>query len=200
MVIGSCQDKKPQRALIETELGNITIELFDATPLHRDNFIKLVNEKYYDGTLFHRVIKDFMIQGGDPDSKTASPDQILGMGGPPYTIPAEIAAPHFKGAVAAGNDGNPQKASSGSQFYIVTGTPQNGITLTSFERQKGIKYNKVQFDKYLEVGGAPQLDQDYTVFGRVISGMEVVEKIATLQTAEYDRPVKDLKMTIKLIK
>jgi cyclophilin family peptidyl-prolyl cis-trans isomerase len=198
-VLSSCE-KKPVTALIETDMGNITVELFDSTPLHRDNFVKMINEKYYDGLLFHRVIKGFMIQSGDPDSRTSRPDQMLGMGGPGYTIPAEIAATHFKGALAMAKKGN-NRDSEGSQFYIVHGTPQNEHTLTSFERQKGIKYNKAQRQKYLEVGGTPQIDMEYTVFGQVISGIDIIDQITDVPIGENDRPVKDIKIkTIKLKK
>jgi peptidyl-prolyl cis-trans isomerase B (cyclophilin B) len=146
------------------------IKLYNETPLHRDNFIKLVNEKYYDGLLFHRVIKDFMIQCGDPNSRNAPAGQQLGMGGPGYTIPAEILPQfkHKKGAVAAarmGDQVNPKKESSGSQFYIV--------------------HNN---------NGTPHLDGAYTVFGEVIEGMDVIDKIATVNTGAADRPIEDVKI------
>jgi peptidyl-prolyl cis-trans isomerase B (cyclophilin B) len=192
--------KKPITAIIETDMGNITVQLFDSTPLHRDNFVKLINEKYYDGLLFHRIIKNFMVQGGDPDSKNATADQVLGMGGPNYTIPAEIAAPHFKGALAMARKSN-NRDSEGSQFYIVHGTMQNEHTIASFERQKGIKYNKTQREKYFQVGGTPQLDMEYTVFGQVISGIDIVDQMCDVPKGNNDRPIKDIRIkTIKLKK
>ena len=159
-----------QEVLIETSLGNITIVLFNETPLHRDNFIKLVNEQFYDGVLFHRIIKNFMIQTGDPNSKNASQGQRLGMGGPGYTIPAEFIPnrTHRRGAVAAarlGDQANPQRASSGSQFYIVDNPD-----------------------------GAHFLDGQYTIFGEVISGIEVVDKIAAQPKDQGDRPLEDIKV------
>ena len=158
--------------LIHTDLGDMKGVLYNETPLHRDNFVKLVKAGYYDGTLFHRVILGFMIQGGDPDSKTAKPGQALGSGGPSYTIPAEFnpSLKHKKGALAAARTQNPQKASSGSQFYIV-------------EPEKGTHF----------------LDNDYTVFGEITSGFDVITKIASVEKDKSDRPVKDIKMTIKIV-
>ena len=156
--------------LLKTSLGDIKIKLYNETPLHRDNFIKLVNAKFYDGVLFHRVIKDFMIQVGDPESKNAPAEKRLGAGGPGYTIPAEILPQfkHKKGAVAAarlGDQMNPKRESSGSQFYIV-------------HSEKG----------------TPHLDNQYTVFGEVIEGLDVVDKIAAVKTAPGDRPLEDVKL------
>ncbi|MDR1459865.1 MAG: peptidylprolyl isomerase [Bacteroidales bacterium] len=156
--------------LLKTTMGDMKIKLYNETPLHRDNFVKLVNEKYYDGLLFHRVINNFMIQGGDPESKDAPAGKQLGIGGPGYTIPAEILPQfkHKKGAVAAARQSdavNPQRESSGSQFYIV--------------------HNN---------NGTPQLDGGYTVFGEVIEGMSVIDKIATVKTGPGDRPVEDIKI------
>jgi len=191
-----CGEKETQ-AIISTDLGDITIKLYDATPQHRDNFIKLVNEGYYDGTLFHRVIKDFMIQGGDPDSKTAKPGQPLGSGGPGYTIPAEFVPElfHKKGALAAARRGagNPEKASSGCQFYIVTGKKS-----TDAELDRMPNMTDARRAAYKEVGGTPFLDDNYTVFGEVVSGLDVVDKIGVVQTQQGDRPLQDLKMTIKI--
>lgn len=189
-------------AVIETDLGNIKIKLYDSTPKHRDNFIKLAKEGYYDGTLFHRVITGFMVQGGDPDSKTAAQGQLLGQGGPGYTIDAEIGAPHFRGALAAARQGdqvNPQKASSGSQFYIVQAGPVADQMLTQIEQQKGIKYTPEQRKIYLEQGGTPFLDKDYTVFGEVVEGMDVVDKIAAQPVDQASRPNQDIKMKVKLL-
>lgn len=199
--IVGCQ-KGPTFALIETEYGDIKIELYDSTPKHKENFIKLANEGFYDGTLFHRVIDGFMIQGGDPDSRDATPGQRLGVGGPGYKIDAEIGAPHFRGTLAAARQGgpsNPLKMSSGSQFYIVDGQPQTEASLASIEQQKGIQYSQIQKEKYMSVGGTPMLDADYTVFGEVVEGMTVVDKIAQVQKDQSDRPVKDVAMTVKIL-
>jgi len=168
-------DKKVVKFLIHTDYGDMTGILYNETPLHRDNFVKLVKSGFYDGTIFHRVISGFMIQGGDPDSKNAKPGQALGMGGPGYTIPAEInpQIKHKRGALAAARTGgpsNPKKASSGSQFYIVH--PENG---THF------------------------LDNEYTVFGEITEGLTVIDKIAAVEKGASDRPVKDVKMTIKIL-
>ncbi|MEM1358964.1 MAG: peptidylprolyl isomerase [Bacteroidota bacterium] len=177
-------------ALIETSEGDVKVVLYDATPRHRDNFVKLANEGFYDGLLFHRVIPNFMIQGGDPQSKGAGPNVPLGGGGPGYLIDHEIGAPHLRGALAAARTNNPEKKSSGSQFYIVTGQQQSAASLDQIERMKGIKYNEVQRQRYMEDGGRPDLDQEYTVFGEVISGMEAVDKISALPT-NRSRPTKD---------
>lgn len=233
---------------ISTTLGDITVRLYDETPLHRDNFLKLAKEGYYDGTLFHRVIKNFMVQGGDPNSKGAAPGVHLGTGGPDYTIPAEFNMNliHKKGALAAARQGdqvNPEKRSSGSQFYIVTGEVYSAGKLTQLERQmaqqqmQGIfddlvvanrdrilelrkkrdnaglmalqeelqkqtmakakemgepKYTEAQRQTYTTIGGTPFLDQNYTVFGEVTEGIEVVDKIQLAKTQPGDRPVEDI--------
>lgn len=177
---------------IKTNKGDITVLLFDDTPKHKENFIKLANENYYAGTLFHRIISDFMIQGGDPNSKDAGPNVSLGGGGPGYLIDAEIGQPHLRGALAAARTNNPQKASSGSQFYIVTGVVQSEATLNQYETMKGIKYNEAQRKAYVEQGGRPDLDMDYTVFGQVLTGMDVVDAIANAPKARGDRPVEDI--------
>ncbi len=190
--------------LIETPYGNIKAKLYNSTPQHRDNFIKLANEGFYDGLLFHRVIPNFMIQGGDPNSKGAAPGQGLGSGGPGYTIPAEIGAKHFRGALSAARTGgpsNPEKRSSGSQFYIV----QNGITpeMTQVISQKqagGVVYSPAEIEYYKQVGGYPGLDGEYTVFGQVIEGMEAVDKIAAVQRDGRDRPLEDVTMKVSVIK
>jgi peptidyl-prolyl cis-trans isomerase B (cyclophilin B) len=194
-----CNGGNGQYVLIETDYGNMKVRLYDETPQHRDNFLKLVNEKYYDDLLFHRVINGFMIQGGDPNSRNAAPETRLGMGGPGYTIPAEIGKPHFKGALAAARTSNPQKASSGSQFYIVQGQAVTEEQLNALAQQKGMTYTAEQRNRYKEVGGTPQLDNEYTVFGEVFEGLEVIDKIAAVQTGQGDRPVKDVKMKIKLV-
>ena len=190
---------------IETEFGTMVAELFNGTPLHRDNFIKLAEEGYFDGTLFHRVIAEFMIQGGDPNSKDAAAGQPLGMGGPGYTVPAEMrdSLVHVKGALSAarmGDAGNPLKASSGSQFYIVQGKVLDANTLSRIEMSKGIHYTPEQKELYMSIGGTPFLDREYTVFGRVIKGLDVLDKIAAVQKDPRDRPLKDVKMKIQVIK
>lgn len=234
---------------IETTMGDIIVKLYDETPKHRDNFIKLVENGTYEGTLFHRVIKDFMIQAGDPDSKGAPKGQMLGSGDVGYTVPAEFVYPqlfHKKGALAAARQGdnvNPEKASSGCQFYIVTGRVFNDSTLLSMEEQKNqnkftsvfnalaqkhmkeiyqmrrnndqeglmnlqdslfvetqkqmegepeFKFTEEQRQAYTTVGGTPHLDGEYTVFGEVIEGMDVVDKIQQVSTNGSDRPDDDI--------
>lgn len=199
-----CQAGENERIIaIETPYGVMKAKLFNSTPKHRDNMVKLANEGFYDDLLFHRVINGFMIQGGDPDSRNAPAGSLLGQGGPGYLIDAEIGAPHFKGTLAAarvGGPSNPEKKSSGSQFYIVQGRAQNAKSLSSFEKQKGIKYSPAQVEKYTRLGGTPQLDMDYTVFGEVIEGLDILDKIAAVQTGASDRPVEDVAMKIKVIK
>jgi len=197
----------PEFTLVElqTSLGNMMIRLYDDTPQHRDNFIKLVEEGYYDDLIFHRVIKGFMIQGGDPNSREAEEDKQLGMGGPGYTIPAEFKEDHYhkKGALAAARTGdtvNPEKRSSGSQFYIVHGEILDDQTLTMLENRKRIKYSDKQKEVYRTLGGTPFLDQEYTVFGEVIDGLNVIDKIADATTNGSDRPIEDIKMKIISIK
>ena len=188
---------------IKTTEGDIIVRLYDETPRHRDNFIKLAKEGYFDGTLFHRVIKDFMIQGGDPDSKNAPKGKMLGTGGPDYTIPAEIDCPrlfHKRGALSAarlGDEVNPQRESSGSQFYIVWGKKQTASDIRKVEnmlREKGIKLTSHMIDEYVSRGGTPHLDGQYTVFGEVIEGLEVVGKIQGVKTDKNDRPIEDVKV------
>lgn len=194
------------RVMIETDSGSIIIELFNDTPLHRDNFIKLTEEGYFDGQIFHRLIKNFMIQGGDPASRNASKGELLGQGGPGYTIPAEFRADHFhqKGALAAarkGDDLNPLKASSGSQFYIVEGNVFTRPQL-DYMVQKGMHdtFTNEQIAAYTTLGGSPHLDGSYTVFGQVVSGFDVLEKLMNSPVDEYDRPINDIKYSIKVIK
>ncbi len=184
---------------LQTSMGNIKVKLYKDTPLHRDNFIKLVSGGFYDGVLFHRVIKDFMIQTGDPESINASADMSLGAGGPGYNIEAEILPNHFhkKGALSAARKGdnvNPKKESSGSQFYIVQGQVFDDATLNSIEERNGIKFTKEQRNIYKTLGGTPHLDGDYTVFGEVVEGLEVVDAIAGVVTGAGDRPVSDVKI------
>ncbi len=237
---------------IETKLGDIVVRLYDETPIHRDNFIKLAREGYYDGTLFHRVIKNFMIQGGDPDSKGAPAGKMLGVGGPDYTLEAEIKDGlfHKRGALAAARQGdevNPERRSSGSQFYIVWGQVYNDGQLKQLSKQlkmqqiqqafnalaashrteimqmrrnrdqaglqalqdkliaeaeaqvKGDGLTSEQQKIYTTIGGTPHLDGQYTVFGEVEDGLDVVEMIQNSATARGDRPVDDIEMHISVI-
>ncbi|MDY6800413.1 MAG: peptidylprolyl isomerase [Bacteroidota bacterium] len=244
------KEKKTEHYKIETEYGDMIFKLYDQTPLHKKNFKKLIEQGYFDGLLFHRVIEDFMIQGGDPDSRNAKPGEMLGNGGPGYTIPAEFVDTifHKKGVIAAareGDDVNPEMRSAGSQFYIVQGKifsdedikkVENRINASrlnklitkyikqaeenAYETGGAIDYPVIvkearekaekQFKKegmykipkdkrkvYQTIGGTPHLDGAYTVFGEVIEGLEVIDKIAAVETDENDRPLKDIKMTIK---
>jgi len=197
----------PERCLaeIQTPYGNMIVQLYDATPQHRDNFLKLADEGFYDSLLFHRVIDGFMIQGGDPTSKNARPGQALGASGPGYTIPAEFVdtLAHIKGALSAARTGdrvNPEKRSSGSQFYIVEGREVDEATLNQFEARNNLRYSSALRKKYMEMGGTPFLDQNYTVFGQVIEGLEVIDKISQVQTDGRDRPREDVPMVIRVIK
>ncbi len=243
------------RVLITTPYGDMTVELYNETPLHRDNFLRLAKEGFYDGLLFHRVINHFMIQGGDPDSRGAARGQRLGGGGPGYQIPAEIHPElyHKKGALAAARQGdqtNPEKKSSGSQFYIIHGTVYRPGQIDTMEMKTNTAllqtitrsyFNQAQDElqkfrdandeqgfmkrvealrtladstlrasgkwtipenrrkEYTTLGGYPSLDGSYTVFGQVVEGLEVIEKIAAVKTDRYDRPVEDVVMKIKVI-
>lgn len=191
-----------QMAVIHTPYGDITIKLYNETPQHRDNFIKLVKAQIFDGTLFHRVIKNFMIQGGDPQSKNAKPGEMLGSGDLGYTVPAEFVPGliHKKGALSAarlGDNVNPNKESSASQFYLVQGrvyTPQEIDML----RARGIKISPENAEIYTTIGGTPFLDGEYTVFGEVVDGLDIIDKIAAQPTDPRDRPLEDIHMTITL--
>ena len=187
---------------LETEFGNMTIKLYNSTPKHRDNFIKLVEQGFYNDLLFHRVINGFMVQGGDPESKNADPGKALGSGGPGYQVPAEFFQDnvHVKGALAAARTNNPQKKSSGSQFYIVHGKSVSAEQLDQISSSKGITYSPDVRKEYLENGGTPFLDNEYTVFGKVIEGLDVIDKIAATKTGRSDRPKEDVKMKMKIIK
>lgn len=244
------------KVIIKTTEGDITVRLYDETPLHRDNFLKLAKEGFYNGTLFHRVIKDFMIQGGDPDSKGAPAGASLGTGGPGYTVKAEMVYPqlfHKRGALSAarlGDEMNPERESSGSQFYIVWGKVYKQPELKQMEKQMAMQqeqqvfntlvaahraeimemrrnrdraalqelqdrliaetkakvkeggvpsFTAEQTEAYTTVGGTPFLDGQYTVFGEVESGLDVVEKIQTCETNHADRPLKDVAMEVEVI-
>lgn len=195
--------KAPEKCLveIETEFGTMLAELYNDTPLHQENFLKLAQEGFFNDLLFHRVIDGFMIQGGDPDSKNAPAGKALGMGGPGYTVPAEFVAEriHIKGALAAARTQNPEKRSSGSQFYIVQGSPLTAEQLDMMEARKGIRYGTPQREAYLELGGTPFLDGEYTVFGQVVEGLEVIDSITAQETDPRDRPTRDIKMKIRVI-
>ncbi len=191
--------------VIETTYGSIKIKLYDETPFHKENFLKLVSEKLYDDLLFHRVISNFMIQTGDPDSKNAKPGQPLGFGDLGYTIPAEFNKDlfHKKGALAAArqpDNVNPGKESSASQFYIVQGRVFTDRELDYME-QRGdhIKFTEEQRKIYTSAGGSPHLDYSYTVFGEVTGGIDVVDKIASVKTDKRDRPLEDIKIKIRII-
>jgi cyclophilin family peptidyl-prolyl cis-trans isomerase len=198
----------PNDCIIElkTSKGSVLIKLHDETPLHNENFLKLIEQGFYTGTIFHRVINGFMIQGGDPETKNPQKDVRYGNGGPGYTIPAEIHDKHFhiKGALAAarlGDEYNLKKESSGSQFYIVHGRPVDKLQLNIFESQKNIYYNKDVSNMYENIGGAPQLDMEYTVFGQVIDGLDIIDKIATSPTDSNDRPKENISIiSITVIK
>ncbi|MGG9970541.1 peptidylprolyl isomerase [Ferruginibacter sp. SUN002] len=190
------------RVKITTDSGIIIVRLYDSTPLHRDNFVKLVKEGFYDSTLFHRVIKEFMIQGGDPLSKNAQPGQPLGMGGSDMMrIPAEFKPYliHKRGALAAARDENPEKASSACQFYLVQGKKYNDVDLTNIENYIGAKYTPAQRKIYKTVGGVPFLDRNYTVFGEVESGLKVIDKIVAAAKDPGDRPLVDIRMKMEIV-
>ncbi|RLD43122.1 MAG: peptidylprolyl isomerase [Bacteroidetes bacterium] len=197
-------DQKEQLVKISTDYGDMVIKLYNETPKHRDNFIKLAKEGFYNGTIFHRVIKSFMIQGGDPESKNAVAGAMYGNGGPGYTIPAEFNKNlfHKKGALAAarlGDGQNPKKASSGSQFYIVQGKKYTNLEISTLEKRMGRMISSEQKEAYSTIGGTPFLDMNYTVFGEVIEGMDVIDKIAAVKTLPGDRPEKDVKITVTVI-
>jgi cyclophilin family peptidyl-prolyl cis-trans isomerase len=180
--------------LISTSMGDMKVRLYNATPLHRDNFLKLVDSSFYDSLLFHRVIQGFMIQGGDPDSKNAPAGAMLGGGDIGYTVPAEFVDSifHKKGALCAARTENPQKASSGCQFYIVQGKVFSPEEMSMMQNQRGLQLNEKQKKLYTTVGGSPWLDGSYTVYGEVIEGLDVIDKIAGVKTAKGDRPVENV--------
>jgi peptidyl-prolyl cis-trans isomerase B (cyclophilin B) len=184
------------KVLIKTEYGNMTVILYNDTPMHRDNFIELVEKGWYNGSNFHRVIQNFMIQGGGGAN---------GQTDPGYTTPAEFRPNHIhkKGALSAARQGdqvNPTKASSGSQFYIVQGETFNNQQLSNFSAQTGFFYTNKQKEIYNTIGGTPHLDGGYTVFGEVVDGLEVVDLIAAVETGYRDKPVLEVKMTMEIVK
>lgn len=192
--------EKETLVLIDTDMGKIKVKLYNETPQHRDNFIKLINEGRYDGLIFHRIIKQFMVQGGDVTSKDAPIDKPLGDGDLGYTVPAEIVYPkyfHKRGALCAartGDDTNPERASSATQFYIVTGKFFTDMELDKKEVEEGIKYTPEQREAYKIQGGAPHLDNKYTVFGEVVKGQDVVDEMHLVATNDKDRPLKNIKI------
>jgi cyclophilin family peptidyl-prolyl cis-trans isomerase len=189
---------------VQTEYGNITIALSDSTPLHRNNFIALVKEKFYDSLLFHRVINEFMIQGGDPSSKTAPAGMQLGGGGKPYTIPAEFRPYlfHKRGALAAARTNNPEKASSSCQFYLVQGKKwaDDELNMTEQTRLGGRKLADSVRTYYKTIGGTPQLDMNYTVYGQVTEGLNIIDSIANQPRDGNNRPFKDVRMKVVIIR
>ena len=205
--VAEAQDEKETLVLIETDMGKIKVKLYNDTPLHRDNFIKNVKEHLYDGLLFHRVIRQFMVQAGDIHSKDAPADKHLGDGDPDYTIPAEIVYPkhyHKAGALCAArtaDEVNPKRESSASQFYIVTGKFFTSMELDKMEKEKGMKFTDEERHSYMLEGGRPDLDGQYTVFGEVVDGLKSVFKIQMVETnSEDDRPLRNIKIkTMKIV-
>lgn len=204
-------DAKVEMVVLTTIYGDMTIMLYDDTPLHKENFLKLVEESYFDSLLFHRVISGFMIQGGDPNSKNAPENKKLGNGGPGYTIPAEFRSNHIhkKGALSAARQGdmvNPDKESSGSQFYIVQGKPLQASSLskTNALREKNSldhsSYTEEQMETYRNIGGTPHLDGEYTVFGEVVDGINIIDSIAAVGINRANRPLTDIVMTMEIVK
>ena len=205
----SAQSEKRRLVEVRTDMGRMVVALYNETPEHRDNFLKLVQEGFYDSLLFHRVIPGFMVQGGDPESRSAAPGQMLGNGGPGYTVPAEIVPGlvHTKGALAAARQGdqvNPEKRSSGSQFYLVQGKPfqPNELDMVAQRASRHgtpVTYSEEQKETYATEGGAPHLDGSYTVFGEVIEGLDVIDRIAAVQRDGRDRPVSDVRMFMRVL-
>lgn len=201
--IANAQLTKHRYVRIATDQGACVVKLYNETPLHRDNFSKLALEGYYDGLLFHRVIENFMIQGGDPNSRYAGEKQRLGDGGPEYRIDAEFndSLYHKKGVIAAARNDNPEKASSGSHFYLVQGRTFTDAGLDSLEQLRlgGRKIPPYQREVYKSLGGVPHLDQNYTVFGEVVQGHGFIDQIAAVATDQYDRPLVDQRMEMILL-
>jgi cyclophilin family peptidyl-prolyl cis-trans isomerase len=207
IAFGSFAKKPNYYVRIKTVYGECIIRLYNETPLHRDNFIKLTKKGHYNGTLFHRVIQNFMIQGGDPDSKDAAknkPGMELGNGDVGYTVPAEFRDSlfHKRGVLAAARDDIPSKASSGCQFYIVEGKRFTDEDLDKLiqTRMKGRQIPASQRQIYKSVGGSPHLDQNYTVYGEVVSGIDMVDMVASVKKDTKDRPLIDVPMTVSLLK
>jgi len=202
--IAEAKKNKNKFVVIETNKGSIKIEVFNDVPQHAANFLKLAKEGFYDSLLFHRVIPSFMIQGGDPDSKRAVSKQMLGNGDLGYKVPAEFKLPtyyHKKGALAAARDNNPEKASSGCQFYIVVGKIFTDADLNNIEQRGHFKYSEQARTDYKTIGGTPHLDGDYTVYGQVVTGQEIVDAISLVPRDTNNRPNEDVRiMNIKIKK
>ncbi|QHV94255.1 peptidylprolyl isomerase [Spirosoma endbachense] len=202
LTMGQNRKKKDYLVSLNTRFGTMRLVLYDQTPKHKENFIKLVNQKFYDSLLFHRIIPLFMIQGGDPNSRKSQADEPLGMGAVDYKIPAEFAPGlfHKKGALAAARDNNPEKASSGCQFYIVQGRVWNDEDfqkqIARIQTMKGRLPTDEQKKVYQTLGGSPHLDGNYTVFGEVIDGLAVVDSIVKQPRNEMDRPNQDVRMSM----
>ncbi|MEP7269702.1 MAG: peptidylprolyl isomerase [Saprospiraceae bacterium] len=202
ILIHSMQAQDTVHIQIETPIGIMKGYLYNETPQHRDNFVKLAEEGFYDSLLFHRVIPGFMIQGGDPDSKNAKPGVPLGMGGPKNQVPAEFvdSLAHVKGAIAAARNNNAEKKSSGSQFYIVAGRPISNSELALQEFKFNFHYPESVKQEYSEKGGVPFLDHDYTVFGKITEGLELIDQIAASMSDGRNRPLDNVWMKIVIIK
>ena len=201
----SISANEPHFVKIATDSGTMVVKLYNKTPKTTANFLKLVNEHFYDGLLFHRVVKGFMIQGGDPDSKNAAPGKVLGEGGLKYTIPAEFDTSlyHQKGAIAMAresDDVNPKKESSATQFYIVEGRTFTNNEMDKIEEKFKILIPESHREVYRSVGGAPFLDMNYTVFGQVEEGLDVIDKIAHVAKDKNNRPLNDIHMKISIMK
>ena len=190
------KQEKTTKIFVKTSMGDLELKLYNETPKHKENFIKLVKENFYNGLLFHRVIKDFMIQGGDPNSKNAIQGKILGDGDVGYKIDAEFNKNliHKKGALAAARDNNPEKKSSGCQFYIVQGKKFKDEEIAMMQERNKMQYTDEQKTIYKTLGGTPHLDNNYTVFGQVTKGLEIIDKIGVVEGDKYNRPLKDVKI------
>ncbi len=197
------KSKKDYLVTLNTKYGTMHLVLFDDAPLHKANFVKLVEQKFYDSLLFHRIIDGFMIQGGDPESKTAKPNQRLGNGGGNMErIPFEFKHNHIhrKGALAAARDNNPEKKSSACQFYIVQGKKRTDEEVTAAAQRNGMNYTTQQRADYMILGGAPHLDNGYTVFGEAIDNLDLIDTIAKQPKDSADRPKEDIKMSMTVKK
>jgi peptidyl-prolyl cis-trans isomerase B (cyclophilin B) len=200
LVLLTCNRDPKTYVVIETKFGPIRVMLYDSTSRHRDNFLQMTTIGYYQGLLFHQVVPDYFIVGGDPDSKTSPRSFVLGNGGPGFDLTSEIGSPHLRGALAMMRAPNArEKQSSGSVFFIVIGKKITDQELDRYEKEKGIKYNAAQRKLYKKIGGAPWLDNEYTVFGEVTTGMDIVERISKLPRDKRDRPKEDVRMQVRIL-